>query len=118
MDHILLIDDEDAILDSISRVLTYLGYHVKVAHDGAEGIKLFKRGDGFDCVITGISMPKVDGNQVAEFIRNSDKADMPVVAMTGSGEDAVHKGLFNFALTKPFKMKYLLEVIRALTKNN
>jgi response regulator RpfG family c-di-GMP phosphodiesterase len=79
MDQILLIDDEDAILDSISRVLTHSGYHVKVAHDGEEGIKLFKGGDGFDCVITGISMPKVNGNEVAEFIRNSDKSDIPVV---------------------------------------
>lgn len=111
MDNILVIDDEDGILDSICKFLTHLGYDVKTAHDGKEGIKLFDKDSTVDLVITGICMPRMDGNAVAKYIRSSDRANTPMVAMTGSTEQPVNRELFNFSLMKPFKLRSLLNAI-------
>ena len=113
MGNILVIDDEDGILNSLCKALTHLGYDMKTARDGEEGIRLFENDSGVDLVITGICMPRMDGNAVAEYIRSSDRSSTPMVAMTGSVEHPVSRDLFNFSLIKPFKLKSLLNAISA-----
>ncbi len=113
MDNILVIDDEDTVLDSLRNTLEYLGYSVTVAHDGEEGLEFFNNGYNFSLVITDISMPRMNGNAVAKYIRSSDKSDMPIVAITGSGEDDIDKELFNFVLSKPFDLEVLVDVVRS-----
>ena len=95
MEHILVIDDNEDIVNSVSKVLTHLGYDVKVAHDGEEGIELFNRGFNFDCVITDINMPRVNGVEVAQYIRNSDKSEIPVIAITGFYEGEIDKEMID-----------------------
>ena len=114
MDNILVIEDQDGLLNFLREMLTLMGYQVKVAHDGAEGIKLFNNREDFDLVITDICMPRMDGNAVAKHIRNSDKPTTPIVAITGFGE-GIEKGLFDISLLKPFKVQALLGAIRSLT---
>jgi CheY-like chemotaxis protein len=116
MDKILVIDDEEGIRFSLCKVLTHLGYTVKVARDGEEGIELFSNGNTFDLVITGICMPRRSGNEVAEYIRGSDKSDTPMVAMSGSPKEEINRGLFNCLLIKPFRMESLVDVVRSLAK--
>jgi CheY-like chemotaxis protein len=118
MDNILVIDDEEGIRFSLSKVLTHLGYNVKVARDGEEGIELFSNGNTFDLVITGICMPRMSGNQVAEYIRGSDKSDTPMVAMSGSPKEDINRGLFNYLLIKPFRMESLVDVVRSFAKSS
>ena len=117
MDNILVIDDEEGIRFSLSKVLTHLGYKVKVARDGEEGIRLFSDGNNFDLVITGICMPRMSGNEVAEYIRSSDKSDTPMVAISGSPEEDIDRGLFNCLLVKPFRLEYLVDVVRSFAKS-
>ena len=117
MDRVLVIDDEEGILNLLSKVLRYLGYEVKVARDGKEGVDLFNKDYNFDLVITGICMPRMNGNEVAEYIRRSDRAETPVVAMTGSGEEAINGELFDLSLIKPFRLKSLIEGIRSFKQN-
>ena len=62
MDHILVIDDEDMVVDFLRSALAYLGHSVTVAHDGKEGIEFFKNGYNFGLVITDIMMPRMNGN--------------------------------------------------------
>ena len=52
MERILVIDDDNGILDSVSKILKYSGYEVEVAHDGEEGVRLFSIAHSFDCVVT------------------------------------------------------------------
>jgi CheY-like chemotaxis protein len=118
MAHLLLIDDEEEILKSLSKGLSYLGYSVKVAHDGEQGIRVFDQGNDFDCVITGIRMPRMSGNAVARYIRNSLRPHTPVVAITGSSEDAIDKEFFNSYLIKPFRLKSLIDLIGSLNKSH
>jgi chemosensory pili system protein ChpA (sensor histidine kinase/response regulator) len=111
MDQILLIDDDDTILKGVSKMLGHLGYEVKVARDGEEGIALFKNCSPLKAVITDIRMPKKDGNQVAKYIRDSDKiGEIPIVAITGFVDD-VEREFFDVILEKPFKVKDLIPVI-------
>ena len=114
MDKILVIDDDDAILNFASKMLCHLGYEVKVAHDGEEGIELLKHNYRFKVVITDIRMPRKNGNQVAKYIRDAKKIrDTPIFAITGFPEDAEDE-LFDSILTKPFKMKEVISLINTL----
>jgi two-component system sensor histidine kinase/response regulator len=115
MDHILLIDDHDAILKFLRKLLTDLGYKVEVAHDGEEGIKLVDNGYSFNLVITDINMPRMDGNAVAEYIRSSENPDTPIVALTASSHDDIKRDLFNFVLMKPFDLKALITAVKSFT---
>jgi len=91
---------------------------VKVAHDGEQGIRVFDQGNDFDCVITGIRMPRMSGNAVARYIRNSLRPHTPVVAITGASEDAIDKEFFNSYLIKPFRLKSLIDLIGSLNKSH
>ena len=114
MEHILLIEDERDIADSLEKMLSRFGYQVIAAHDGEEGIRLFDENPDFQFVVTGISMPKMNGNEVAKHIRSSGRPDTPVVAITGCLDEAIEMGLFNLSLIKPFKIRSLISAIKSL----
>ena len=114
MGNILVIEDQEGLLKFLRETLLLMGYDVKTAHDGEEGIELFDNREDFNLVITDIRMPRKDGNAVARHIRNSRKPDTPIVAITWFGED-IEKGLFNVSLLKPFKVQALMGAIESLT---
>ena len=111
----LVIDDEKDILNILRTLLVKLDFKVKVARDGREGIELFENGHDFDLVITDIRMPRVDGNQVAKHIRGSDKPDTPIVAMSGYPKE-IDKRLFDFSITKPFRLETVIDVIEKIKR--
>jgi DNA-binding response OmpR family regulator len=117
MGHILLIDDDCQILTSLSQALKHVGHEVEVACDGDEGIELIDSGYNCDLVITDITMPRVNGNAVARHIRSSDRQDTPIIAITGFGEDAIERELFNSVIVKPFKLDVLFGAVRVLIGN-
>jgi CheY-like chemotaxis protein len=116
MAHILVVDDDEGILNSVGRMLTHLGHEVKIAHDGQEAIELMAKVQEIDCVITDINMPGMDGNEVADRIRKSGKPDTPVIAITGYGENGISSELFNASLLKPFKLRSLVEVVESFVQ--
>ena len=111
----LIIDDEKNILNILRTLLVKLDFEVKMAHDGREGIELFEDGHDFDLVITDIRMPRVDGNQVAKHIRGSDRPDTPIVAISGYDKE-IDKGLFDFSITKPFRLETIIDVIKKIKR--
>ena len=113
MAHILVVDDDEAILNSVGNMLIHLGYDVKIAHDGQEAIELMAKLQGFDCVITDINMPGMDGNEVADRIRRLGKPDTPIIAITGDAETGIRSKLFNASLLKPFKLRSLMEMVES-----
>jgi CheY-like chemotaxis protein len=82
MARILLIDDDEMLLDTVSQMLALDGHSVRTVGDGAQGIKAFRQGQDFDLVITDMLMPAVDGAQVIVEIKRL-RADIPVVAISG-----------------------------------
>jgi CheY-like chemotaxis protein len=116
MYRILVIDDEPNIRSILSELLDDLGYDVEVADDGEKGIKLFDEMGDFDLVISDIRMPNMDGNEVARYIRNSDKSGTPLIAITGFPEE-LQMEMFDAFLSKPFNLRDLSHMIRSFVKN-
>ena len=95
-------------------LLTHLGYHVQVANDGREGIECYNHKKNFDLVITDIRMPRMDGIEVAQYIRNSDRPDVPIIGISGYTDDPVNKELFDHFLNKPFGLEALKDAVSSL----
>ena len=112
MGHILFADDEEAVRDLVKEALEYYNYKVTVVSNGKEGLEYFNNSPRFKLVITDIKMPVMDGIEFARCIRNSDRPDTPIIAITGFfGKTEVEDGLFNLVINKPFDLKYLKKII-------
>lgn len=113
MKSILAIDDDMCVLRLLDKFLNAVGYDVVVTNNGTAGVELFNNGHGFDLVITDISMPGMDGNEVAKNIRGSEKSNTPIIATTGSNEREIHRDLFDFVLIKPYRIESMVDTIRS-----
>ncbi len=115
MYRILVIDDEPNIRSILSGLLDDLGYDVEVAEDGEKGIKLFDEMGDFDLVISDIRMPNMDGNEVAKYIRGSNKSATPLIAITGFQEE-LQQEMFDASLSKPFNLRDFSHMIKSFIK--
>jgi putative two-component system response regulator len=103
--HILLVDDDSAVLGSTAQLLEIEGYRV-TAYDNAGDAIAFLVNNPVDTVLTDIQMPRVSGIDLLERIHYM-VPEIPVILMTAYAElevavEAIHKGAFDF-LIKPFK---------------
>ena len=110
---ILLVDDEQALVRAIARVLIGKGYEVSTAGDGRRAAELLSQ-TSFDAVISDIDMPKMNGVQLLQTVRQLD-LDVPVILMTGdpgltTAVQAVALGAFRY-LTKPIDTDDLEKVV-------
>ena len=119
--HIIIVDDEKRMCDSLSALLTNEGYRVtpyQSSSDAAEAIQNEK----VDLVITDIKMPGLDGLELLKRVKDVDE-DIPVILMTGyasldSAVEAVAHGAYDY-LMKPVEFTHLnLAVKRALDKRH
>lgn len=115
---ILLVEDEQKVASFIQSALEEQSYAVDVSHDGEEGY-YFAEGTEYDLVILDIMLPKLDGFQVLQRLRNRKPA-LPVLVLTarGSVDDRV-RGLDLGAddyLVKPFALAELNARVRALLR--
>lgn len=111
---ILVIDDERAIRSTLTEILSFEGYAVEEASDGAEGLKKILA-NNYDCVICDIKMPKMDGIEVLEKVMK-EKPDTQIVIISGHGNietavEAVKKGAFDY-ISKPPDLNRLLITLR------
>jgi CheY-like chemotaxis protein len=119
---ILLMDDEQMILDIVSRMLGHLGYEVTTCTDGAQAIAAFAKSksqsEPFDLVMMDLIIPNgVGGQDAVHTIKKIDPA-AKVIASSGHLEHPVmqdHKKFgFNAVLEKPYKLEKLQQVIEAV----
>jgi EAL domain-containing protein (putative c-di-GMP-specific phosphodiesterase class I) len=111
--HILLVEDEPALLRAYARWLELAGHKVEQAHDGMSAAALLGK-SSFDVVVSDIRMPDMDGLQLLRAIRQCD-LDVPVVLMTGTPTvetsiRAIEYGALRY-LVKPFEHQVLCEAI-------
>ena len=111
---ILVIDDEKAIRKALNEILTFEGFTVDEAADGAEGVKKI-RDNNYDCILCDIKMPKMDGMEVLQ-IAKQEKPDIPFIVISGHGSietavDAVKKGAYDY-ISKPPDLNRLLITLR------
>ena len=91
------------------------GYKIVVMKDGLGGVLAFNNGYDFDIVITDIDLPKLNGNEVAMYIRKSTKGGIPIIAITGGGRNIIQRELFDAVVIKPFKLEALANTIDIYT---
>lgn len=111
---VLCVDDSNINLKVISRPLIKAGASVTTACSGTEALELIRVHE-FDIVLTDISMPGMDGEQLQQELK-AWKLGLPVVAVTGNvlPEDVgryIANG-FVAALGKPLDIDQLMEVVR------
>ena len=117
---ILIVDDERDILDLIEYNLRKEGFDVITAEDGEESIRLAKMHHP-DLVLLDIMMPKMDGIEVVDQLRqNPDTKDVPVIFLTAPSDEKTEvKGLDRGAddfLTKPISTTKLVSRIKAVMR--
>lgn len=117
MSNILIIEDEDSIRRVLKKVLQQdnQSYKFTEATDGQEGILTVKK-QHFDLILCDIKMPKKDGIEVLDFIRNHTPAT-PVVMISGHGNletavQAMRMGAFDY-ISKPPDLNHLLSTVRS-----
>ena len=85
---ILVIEDDEAVAQSIQAFFEDDGYEVKVSSDGSEGVNLFKMYDP-DITILDITLPKKDGWQVCREIRENSQKPIIMISTKGDVFDKV-----------------------------
>ena len=116
--HILVVDDDQAVRDSLRRSLAFNGYEVELASDGLAALEAIARRRP-DAVVLDVMMPRLDGLEACRRLRSAGE-DLPVLLLTA--RDAVPDrvaGLDAGAddyLPKPFALEELLARLRALLR--
>ncbi|MEQ8319257.1 MAG: response regulator [Rhodospirillales bacterium] len=80
---VLLVDDDDLILETLTLALTDNGYDVVTASDGDDALSKFEQND-VAIVVTDIIMPNKEGVETILQFRQVSP-DLPIIAMTGGG---------------------------------
>ncbi|HKW15122.1 MAG TPA: ATP-binding protein [Candidatus Krumholzibacteria bacterium] len=90
-EHILIVDDEHAIVNLLRRILESRGFRVSAFTSSEEALAYFRdHADRFDAVITDQTMPRMSGTELARAVHQI-RPDTPVVLTTGYVDDAAHR---------------------------
>ena len=117
METILIVDDEKNYLTILSALLEDEGFEVLTAPGGSEALEVHKSSD-LDLILTDMKMPKMDGLELLENIKENDP-DLPVIMMTAHGTvdkavEAMQKGAYTYVL-KPFDNERLIIFVKKAT---
>jgi two-component system KDP operon response regulator KdpE len=111
---VLVVDDDPAIRESLTRELRAAGYSTLAAADGGEGLAAFQT-KAPDVVLTDLAMPRSDGFELIAAIRATSRVPLIVLSVRGADADKVRAldlGADDF-VTKPFSVTELLARIRS-----
>jgi EAL domain-containing protein (putative c-di-GMP-specific phosphodiesterase class I) len=112
---VLVVDDDDAIRRVCTRVLGGEGWQVTLAEHGRAAVTALDDNNvPFDCVLSDVNMPELDGYGLAEELRRRDE-DLPILLMTGDPSlDGAVKAMDHGAIsyiTKPFQHESLAAAV-------
>lgn len=114
---VLIVDDDVRNIYSLTKALETFKMNVITAFDGDEAINMLKENPDTDIVLLDMMMPKMDGYETAEKIRNVlNMKSLPIIAvtakaMTGDREKCVKAGASDY-ITKPVDVDQLLSLLR------
>ena len=114
---VLVVDDEKLIVKGIRFSLEQDGMEVDCAYDGEEALNKAKS-NSYDMILLDIMLPKMDGFEVCQAIR--EFSDMPIVMLTAKGDDmdkilGLEYGADDY-ITKPFNILDVKARIKAIMR--
>ncbi len=111
--HILIVEDEPAILDLVGQVLEEEGYEVTRASNGAVALETVSTDAAFDLVVLDMWMPVVNGWQFATALAERG-VRVPLLVMTAAKDASAYAtavGAVGF-IGKPFNLDQLILAVR------
>ena len=116
---ILVVDDEKLIVKGIKFSLEQEGWTVDTAFDGEEALNSVKN-NKYDAMILDVMLPKYDGLQVCQLVR--EFSNLPIIMLTAKGEDmdkimGLEYGADDY-VTKPFNILELKARIKAILRRS
>jgi two-component system, LuxR family, response regulator FixJ len=110
-----LVDDDDAVRDSLAFLLRSAGYAVRAYGSGQEALDAIADGAAAGCVVTDVRMPGMTGLELLGELRAREQ-HLPVIVITGHADvplavEAMRAGAADF-LEKPFDNEALLGAVR------
>lgn len=114
---LLLVDDDRGLCELLADYLGGIGFGVRAAHDGPEGVRLATSG-GFAIVVLDVMLPGADGFEALRQIRNH--SNVPVIMLTARGDDVdrivgLEIGADDYIL-KPFNPRELAARLHAILR--
>jgi two-component system response regulator MprA len=120
LEHILVVEDDRAVREAVERALTYEGYEVSTARDGAEALSAVLN-DPPEAIVLDVMMPHVNGLEACRRIRASGDTT-PILILTARHEvsdrvEGLDAGADDY-MVKPFALEELLARLRALLRRS
>jgi two-component system response regulator MprA len=117
---VLVVDDEPAVRDSLTRTLRFEGYEVAEAADGVDALAVVQSGHP-DLLVLDVMMPRMDGLETCRRLRSA-QIYVPVLMLTardsvGDRVSGLDAGADDY-LVKPFALQELLARVRALLRRS
>jgi CheY-like chemotaxis protein len=113
---LLAVDDNADALEVLGTILKACGADVLEARDGRDALAYVDTTPGLDAIITDLSMPGMDGVELARKVREQpSRRGLPVIALTGFPERYLETSAFDAFLKKPFEFDELCRIVDALT---
>jgi DNA-binding response OmpR family regulator len=117
---ILVVDDDDLVLSSLSRVLKKMGNEVVCIDKSAQALAVLEQ-ESFDLAILDIRMPGISGIDLLRGLREKEQASrrprLPVIVLTGYADEMGPKSYLELGadayLQKPYELSDLLAAVRS-----
>jgi CheY-like chemotaxis protein len=111
---VLVVDDEEAVRTTLTEMVASLGHRVRAADGGAAALRALDEGD-FDLVFSDLSMPEMDGWELAREVRRRCPGAR-IVIVTGYGKEAARAGgaaagAADAVIGKPFDFRQIEEML-------
>lgn len=116
-EHVLVIDDEQAVAHVVKRLLEPYGYSVSIAVEPADVLTRVQDGETVDLLVTDYDMPLMNGLDLAHEVKIV-RPDLPILLITGLSDDATPDRLSDAGvaamISKPFTGSDLVEQVRSV----
>ena len=117
-EHILFVDDEPALVESLQQILEHFGYRVTSTISSLDALELFRsKPESFDLVVTDYTMPHMTGDKLAQEILEI-RPELPIIMCTGYSNnidpDKAHTLGIRALLMKPLIVTDLAFTVRRI----
>jgi len=115
---ILIVEDESAMLAALDKKFSSCGFNVTTAENGEEGLKLAMKTKPH-LVILDIIMPKMNGLEVVEKIREDERwgSGVPIIMLTNLSDaeqvaEAARFNVFDFLVKTDWRLDDIVDLVR------